>query len=214
MDQFTISYDSYETVTLPYQTLQISPPFGLAAVPVVGGGTFAAGNYFWEVTALTALGETTVSNEATAAIALNGQAQLSWNLPAGTVTGIKVYRGTAVGAENALIASLPPQTGYLDTGTAGSVATPPVANTATVVDTTLITGAGVFLGYSLRETSGTNAADVRIQDISTDLAVVRLAASGSDTQGPFTDGVPLNNTVKVHVNSGSVQGVVWVGIPC
>lgn len=214
MEELTVSFQHYETVTLPYVTAQISPPFGLAATPVVGGGTFAAGTYFWEVTASTALGETTVSNEATATIALNGSASLTWNLPAGVITAIKVYRGTASGTENALIATLTAVTSFTDTGTAGSVASPPVANTATIQDTTLITGAGTFLGWSFRETTGTASADVRIQDISTDLAVCRLPQGESKTEGPFTDGIPLNNKISVHINAGSVQGVVWVGIPC
>ena len=214
MDEITISYQSYETVTLPYATAQISPPNNLAVTPVVGGGTFAAATYFWEVTATTALGETTVSNEATTAVALNGSADLTWNLPAGTVTSVKVYRGTASGAEDHLITTLGAVTSYTDTGTVGTVASPPVANTATIQDTTLITGAGVFLGWSLRETTGTASADIRIQDIATDLAVCRLASGASETEGPFTDGVPLRNTVKIHVDAGSVQGVVWVGIPC
>lgn len=214
MDKLTVSYDEYDVVTLPYQTAQISPPFGLASTPVVGGGTFAAGTYFWEVTATTALGETTVSNETPATVVLNGSANLSWNLPPGKVTNIKVYRGVGAGTENALIATLGPVTTYTDTGTAGSANTPPVTNTATIQDTILITGAGTFLGYSFRETTGTAAADVRIQDISTDLAVCRLTQGTFDTEGPFTDGIPLNNTIKVHVNSGSVQGVVYCGIPC
>lgn len=214
MDELTISYDSYDTVTLQYSTAQISPPFALAATPVVGGGTFAAGNYFWEVTAITALGETTVSNEATAAIALNGSATLTWSLPAGPVTGVKVYRGTAAGAENHLITTLGAVTTYLDTGTVGSVASPPASNTATIGDTTLLTGAGTFLGYSFRENTGTAAADVEIQDTTHDLAVVRLAQGTSNTEGPFTDGVPLDGKISVHVNAGSVQGVIWVGIPC
>lgn len=214
MDELTISLESYETVTLPYATAQLSPPFGLAATPVAGGGTFAANTYYWVVTAETALGETTASNEASAAIVLNGSADLAWSLPGGTITAVKVYRGTAAGAENALIATLGAVTSYTDTGTAGAAATPPVANTATIQDTTLITGAGVFLGWSFRETTGTASADIRIQDISTDLAVCRLASSASETEGPFTDGVPLRNTVKIHVDAGSVQGVVWVGIPC
>lgn len=214
MDEITISYESYETVAIPYATAQLSPPFGLAATPVVGGGTFAAATYYWVVTAETALGETTVSNEASAAIALNGSADLAWSLPSGTITAVKVYRGTAAGSEDHLITTLGAVTSYTDTGTAGTAQSPPTANTASIQDTTLITGAGTFLGWSFRETTGTASADVRIQDTATDLAVCRLAQGASETEGPFTDGVPLRNTVKVHVDAGSVQGVVWVGIPC
>lgn len=214
MDELTISYDSYETVALPYVTAQISPPFGLAVTPVVGGGTFAANTYFWVVTATTALGETIASNEVSTPIALNGSANLTWNLPAGKVSNIKVYRGTAAGAENALIATLGPVTAFTDTGAAGGAATPPVTNTATIQDTTLITGAGIFLGFSFRETTGTAAADVRIQDTALDLAVARIPQGTSDTEGPFTHGVPIYGKVSVHMNAGSVQGTVWVGIPC
>ena len=214
MEELTVSFDAYETVALQYVTAQISPPFGLAVTPVVGGGTFAANTYFWVVTATTALGETIASNEVSTAIALNGSANLTWNLPAGKVSNIKVYRGTAAGAENALIATLGPVTAFTDTGTAGSAATPPVTNTATVQDTTLITGAGVFLGFSMRENTGTAAANIRIQDTAIDLAVARMPQGTSDTEGPFVHGVPIFGKISVHVDSGSAQGVVWVGIPC
>jgi hypothetical protein len=108
----------------------LAPPSALAAGAVVGGGTFAAGTYFWVVTGTNAQGETTKSNEATATIALNGSANLTWSaLPAGT-TGVKVYRGTVAGAENRLVATLGAVTAYLDTGTVGSAATPPTNNTA------------------------------------------------------------------------------------
>lgn len=109
----------------------ITAPTGLAAAAVVGGGTFAAGTYFWKVTGTDAQGETTGSNEASATIALNGSANLTWNaLPAGT-TGVKLYRGTAAGAEDHMIATLGAVTSTTDTGTAGSAATPPAASSAT-----------------------------------------------------------------------------------
>jgi hypothetical protein len=110
--------------------LTLAPPSGLAAAAVGSGGTFAAATYFWKVTGTNAAGETTGSNEATVAIVLNGSCNLTWSaLPSGT-TGVKVYRGTVTNTENALIVTLGAVTSYTDTGTAGSAATPPAANSA------------------------------------------------------------------------------------
>lgn len=107
----------------------IAAPTGLAAVAVATGGTFAAGAYFWKVTALSAVGETTGSNEATATLVLNGSANLSWTATP-DATGYKVYRGTVAGAENVLVATLGTVTSYTDTGTGGAGAVPGANTTA------------------------------------------------------------------------------------
>lgn len=110
----------------------IAAPSGLAAAAVGSGGTFAAGAQYWKITGINGSGETTGSNEATATLVLNGSANLTWSaLPAGT-TGVKIYRGTASGAENVLVATLGAVTSYTDTGTAGTAATPPAVNTTPV----------------------------------------------------------------------------------
>jgi len=83
--------------------------------------------YFWKVTALSAYGETLGSNEVTANVLPNGTQALSWTAVPGA-TGYKVYRGTAAGAENALITTTT-SVAYTDTGTSGSAATLPTANT-------------------------------------------------------------------------------------
>lgn len=119
-------------VTISYWGLWspvIAAPSGLGVAAVGSGGTFAANTYYWKVTGINANGETTGSNEVSAAIVLNGSANLTWSaLPAGT-TGVKVYRGTAAGAENVLVATLGAVTSYTDTGTAGTAATVPAVNT-------------------------------------------------------------------------------------
>lgn len=96
------------------------------------GGTFAAGTYFWVITAINALGETLASNEITATLVLNGTQVMTWAAITGA-TGYKVYRGTATGAENVLVATLGLVTTYTDTGTAGSAAVLPNANTTSSV---------------------------------------------------------------------------------
>jgi len=97
-------------------------------------GTVAASNtattsapYFWKVTATNAYGETLGSNEVTANVLPNGTQALSWTAVTGA-TGYRVYRGTATGAENALITTTT-SVAYTDTGTSGSAATVPTANT-------------------------------------------------------------------------------------
>lgn len=213
MERVTISFTDYDVIQLPFTTVQLSPPTGLTATPVVGGGTFAAGTYFWEVTATTALGETTVSNEASAAIALNGSANLAWTLPVGKVTNIKVYRGTASGTENTLVTTLAGTVSAFTDTNVGAGGSPPAANTATVQDTILLTGAGAYFGYSLAETSGTTAAFVEIQDTANTLSEVRLASAASNTERWPESGIPLYGRLNMHVVSGAVRGIIYVGIP-
>lgn len=104
-------------------------PSGLTLGTAAAGGTFAAGTYYWKVTATGPVGETAGSNEVTATLTLNQQQPLSWVLPVGA-TGIKVWRGTAAGAENTLVATLGAVTSYTDTGSAGTVQSIPTTNTA------------------------------------------------------------------------------------
>jgi hypothetical protein len=110
-------------------TLQQS---NLTAVPSTTGGTFAAGTKFWVFTATDANGETTASNEVTATLTgSTSSVALSWPQVDGAA-GYKIYRGTAANTENVLVATIGSGSTltYLDTGTAGSAATPPVTNTA------------------------------------------------------------------------------------
>ena len=103
----------------------------LGASALTGSGTFAAGTYFWKITFTTASGETQPSNEATATIALNGRASLTWTQARPGCTGVNVYRGTATGAEDHLITTLSgTATSYTDTGTTGSATSPPTNNNA------------------------------------------------------------------------------------
>jgi hypothetical protein len=183
---------------------------GLAAAAQVGGGTFAAAAYYWVVTGTDALGETTASNEATAVVALNGSVILTWNaLPPGT-TGVNVYRGTASGAENALITSLGNVTTYTDTGTAGTAATPPVKNTAEIGTQVVLSARCVLLGWGIRETSGTVKCDLSIRNGAQEIAPLVIQPGLSDVQwlGPL--GVLVRNELKIQVNSGVFSGSVYV----
>jgi hypothetical protein len=107
----------------------LTPPSGLSATGSTSGGSFAAGTYFWVVTAVDANGETTKSNEVQAVLTgSTSSVALSWNGVDGA-TGYNVYRGTTTTNENKLITTVT-TTSYTDTGTAGTTATLPTTNTA------------------------------------------------------------------------------------
>lgn len=108
----------------------------LTTVPVLtlgttsgSGGTFAAGAYFWAVTAINRSGETIASNQVTATLALNGAQGLTWTSVSGA-TGYRVYRGPgASGQVNTYVTQLGAVTSYTDTGTSLYVSCPPRVNT-------------------------------------------------------------------------------------
>jgi hypothetical protein len=112
-----------------------TPTAGVAAPTITlgttatTGGTFAAATYFWKVTTLTAFGETTGSNELTAAIAANGTQVINWTALT-NATGYKVYRGSATNTENILVATLGTVVTYTDTGIAGTSTAIPTSNTS------------------------------------------------------------------------------------
>lgn len=91
------------------------------------GGTLAAGTYYWKVTATAAGGEGIGSNEVTAVTTGATSSQiLNWTAVTGA-TGYKIYRGTAAGAENILVATVAAVTTYTDIGGAGTAGAPPAA---------------------------------------------------------------------------------------
>jgi len=191
-------------------TVDLVSPAGLNAAANVGGGAFAAGTYYWVVTGTDALGETTGSNEASVAVALNGTATLTWTyLPPGT-TGVKVYRGTAPGAENALIATLGPVLTYNDTGTAGTVFSPPTVNTAEVANQVVFNGNCTFHGYSIRETSGANPVSLSIRNGGQEVFPVQIASSQVGSQWLGVPGIHIRNELIIRANSGTFAGSVFV----
>jgi hypothetical protein len=74
------------------------------SVPVVttsvanSGGTWAAGTYYFYVTATNAVGETPVGIERTATVVLDGTITVSWTQIT-NATGYKIYYGTTSGTE-------------------------------------------------------------------------------------------------------------------
>lgn len=211
--EITVDFDTSVPVNIQFATTNSGVPVGLTATAVGTGGTFAAGTYFWEVTATTAFGETTVSNEATATLVLNGSATLAWGAPQNVVTGYKVYRGTVSGSENVLVTTIVGQTTTFTDTNVGGAGTPPGTNTAIIQDYTLITGFCWYAGYALYETTGTTAAAVEIQDTPGRIGACRLSAGGSETEADYKTAIPIDSFIKVHVISGQLKGNIYVRIP-
>jgi hypothetical protein len=124
----------YMTGTM-IQNSSVSPPVQSPLVASGTGGTLPAVTLlFYIVTALTAYGETTGSNEqsvTTPAGPATCSINVSWTAVPGA-TGYRVYRGQgAPGSENHYFSVTSGTTSLLDTNLPGAVAgTPPVTNTA------------------------------------------------------------------------------------
>ena len=132
-------------------TAAVLAPSGLGGAPSTTGGTFAAGTYYWTVTATTANGETVASNEITATLTGSTSSNvLTWTQVTGA-TGYKVYRGTVSGQENKLITTIGSGSTvtYTDTGTAGATGFPPTTNTATIPAPTTLAGTPSTAGGTL-----------------------------------------------------------------
>lgn len=111
-------------ITIPFTDI-INVPGGLTSV-ASAGGAFAAGTYFWAVTAANFYGETTASATVTRAVTASQRVTLDWNDVPGA-TGYRVYRGTSA-SDLRLVAAAPAST-YIDTGTATSAPVPSTNNT-------------------------------------------------------------------------------------
>lgn len=112
-------------------TTTLSPPTSPSAVSGGSVGNLAGATYYYKVTATNGAGETTPSSEVSCAVdgTVSNQVNLSWSAVTGA-TGYKVYRGTAAGAENTLIASGLTDAFVNDDGGTNVAASPPVSNTA------------------------------------------------------------------------------------
>jgi hypothetical protein len=112
----------------PVGVPKLTAPVLALGTTATTGGTFAAGDYSWVVTAINAAGESLASNSVTKTLALNGTQVLNWGAAPAGATGIKVWRTDSLGVTK-LVATLGAVATYTDTGTAGTPGTPPKVNT-------------------------------------------------------------------------------------
>jgi hypothetical protein len=108
----------------------VAAPAGPSATLAAGGTLPEPQEFFYVVTAFIGPSESVGSTEVNATTtSVDKTINLAWSAVAGA-TGYKVYRGTATGAENLLIATIEPGSTltYSDNGSsAGTPATPPVS---------------------------------------------------------------------------------------
>lgn len=131
----TFAVPDYVALAPPSTNTATIVPSTLTQTPSASGGSFAAGTYFWVITATTAAGESTKSNEISTTFTGSASSNaLAWTQVLGA-TGYKVYRGTTAGGEGALITTIGSGATitYTDTGTAGSAGTPSVLNNAAIL---------------------------------------------------------------------------------
>jgi hypothetical protein len=124
----------------------LAAPVLSAPTTATTGGTLAAATYYYKATYTNANGETVGSNEISQ-ITTGTTSTVSFTIgaaPAGA-TGTKIYRGTAAGVENVVIATLGIVTSYTDTGAAGTASTVPATNTTGSLTTIFTTAVNLFL---------------------------------------------------------------------
>jgi hypothetical protein len=117
-----------------------------------GTGSLPAGTYFYVVTATTAQGETTASNEHTITLTNPGTVDLNWATVPGA-TSYKIYRGTAAGQETVLVATVfSPATTFSDSGAPTTPGMPPLNNTAVLTGLAPSTVEGNLIGTDVTGT--------------------------------------------------------------
>lgn len=194
---------------------QLAAPTGVGVTPVVGGGTFAAASYFWKVTALNAEGETIGSTEATAAIALNGSATVTWTARTGA-TGYKIYRSATTGTENvspALVGTVGAVVTFTDTGAVAAAGAVPAVNTADTGEQQNVTVTTVANAITVNcpvDESGAPDATARavIDAINLDVnasALIAAASSEGDASG-IVAALSVTNLAGDALASGGVIG--------
>lgn len=148
-----MSGPSIEFITHTGNTTGIGAPV-ITLGSAASGGTFAAGTYFWKLTATNSGGETIGSNELTATLTANQKQTINWTAITGA-DGYRLYRGTVAGAEDVLVAVISDgaTVTYTDLGAAGTSATVPTVDRTAGATT-------VHAGGLMPETSLTTVATI------------------------------------------------------
>lgn len=217
IQQVTGGNPSTAAATFVLGTAPVTPPTAnnadivpstLSATPSGTGGTFAAGTYYWVITATTVNGESTRSNEVNATLSgSTSSVALNWTQVAGA-NGYKVYRGTTTGGEATLVTTIGSGSTvtYTDTGTAGSAGTVPSVNTAAINPPSAVSATGVGTGGQFPAGTYyyvfTNMTAQGESSKSTEVSAT-LSGSTSSVNLAFTPGAGSTN-VKVY--RGTVAG--------
>lgn len=169
---------------IPSGSSTIAPPTQTTPTASTTGGTLATGTYYYEITAINAIGETTASNEESISVTgPTGMVTINWTESSAGATGFRIYRGTSSGGENVLVGTAAAgATSFFDYGNV----------TATYSAIHLVNGA---------------AAINEVQSVT-----VQYAAGGTyglDFNGASLTSIPYNAAATAV--QGFLQGLVTIG---
>jgi len=124
--------DGIDIARWALDTATLSPPFNVASV-AASGGSFAAGTFYYVVTAFNATGETIASFEVSSVAASGDKVTVSWDEISGA-SGYRLYRSTTAGtygASSKVGSDITPgsTTSVEDSGSATGTGTPATTNT-------------------------------------------------------------------------------------
>jgi hypothetical protein len=220
---------NYLSKPIAWRNPIVAPPTGATAVAVAGGGTLAAGTYFYKVVVRVAAGQTTKavsapSTEVSATVANGGSVTILWTPVAGAADYI-VY-GRSAGAENIYWTTT--SSSLTDNGAAGSSGTPAAATNWSVknlfelknAQDVVIEGnifenlwvagqSGYAICFTPRNQSG-GAPWAVVQRITFQHNIVRHIAGGVDILG--TDNLApsqLTNHITIRDNLFDDMGSAW-----
>lgn len=166
-------------------------PTGPVATGSTTGGTLAAGSYFYKITSTIGTGESLPSTEASATTTgTTSSVALTWTAATGA-TGYKVYRGTAAGAENVLVATITGAS-FTDTNGATTSVAPPTASS---------TAQAVTVSVSAVQSGGAVDTTHRV------INAYSLAANDTLPLQTYFGGLCLGPGDSVHVIAGVVNAV-------
>lgn len=164
-------------------TAVIAAPVQSAASGSTAGGGLASATYYYTVTATTALGETTASNEESVAVTgPTGSVAVHWADVVGA-TGYKIYRGGAAGGENVLVATMPAgSTSCIDTDIVATFSAIELVHGAAAIDETWALTMSYAIGGTFQvEFNGATTGEIAYN---ADAATVQAAMQALVTVGP------------------------------
>lgn len=204
-------------------TTQLSAPGTVTPTGSTTGGTLAAATYYYKVTALNAVGETTGSTEASVTTTgSTSSVALAWAAVTGA-TSYRIYRGTAAGSENVYYTSA--TNAFTDTGATGTAGTVPVSNTTQVSAPGTITAIGSsFGGYlpagtyyykitatnQVGETTGSTEASVTLSTSGSSISLTWAAVTGATGYKIYRGGSSGGENVYVAVTTNSFNDITTV----